>query len=188
MALKKQSFSKPQLAIFILVFGIIGIIIFRTFATGTGYSLTSTLADGSTISGTVDWSVSISPQPQSVEFYIDGVKDTTIDITSPYSYKNTTNSLDTTKLSNASHTIKTTAYDVSGNTNSASVVVTISNTTPPITKKCDINNDTRLDSKDLSILLANYNKPVPLNTKGDCNGDSRVDTKDLFILLGGWGK
>ena len=86
-----------------------------------------------------------------------------------------------------SHTYKAVAVDSCGNTAEASTTFTTPVTTPT-TKKCDFNNDTKVDSNDLFILLANFNKTVTINTKGDCNSTSTVDTNDLFILLAGYGK
>lgn len=58
---------------------------------------------------------------------------------------------------------------------------------PASLKKCDFNNDTKVDSNDLFILLANINKIVTANAKGDCNGNAKTDTNDLFILLAAYG-
>ena len=98
---------------------------------------------------------------------------------------------DTTTYTNGSHILSVKAYDAAGNVGtSTSVTITISNSTtpPPVTKKCDFNNDTFVDSNDLFILLANFNKTVPPGTRGDCNSSGMVDNNDLFILLAGYGK
>jgi Bacterial Ig domain/Fibronectin type III domain len=119
-----------------------------------------------------------------VDFSVDAGAVLSSDTTSPYSY-----SLDTTKLTNAAHSIKVTAYDTSNSSNIATANVTVNNTvTPPTAKKCDFNNDTFVDTNDLFILLANFNKTVPSGTKGDCSADGTVDINDLFLLLGLYGK
>ena len=135
------------------------------------YTVSATAADASGIA--------------KVDFSVDGGAVLSSDTTSPYSYD-----LNTVTLTNAIHTIKVTAYDSAGNSNSATATVTVSNTAtpPPTVKKCDFNHDNLVDTNDLFILLANFNNTVPANTKGDCNNDTKVDTNDLFILLGVYGK
>ena len=61
-----------------------------------------------------------------VEFYIDG-KLAQSDHESPYEYI-----LDTTKLSDGMHTIKVIAYDLAGNSRSASITIYVDNTPPEI--------------------------------------------------------
>ena len=120
-----------------------------------------------------------------VDFLVDGVL-LTSDTTAPFETV-----LDTTTYTNGSHILSVKAYDAAGNVGtSTSVTITISNSTtpPPVTKKCDFNNDTFVDSNDLFILLANFNKTVPPGTRGDCNSSGMVDNNDLFILLAGYGK
>jgi hypothetical protein len=56
----------------------------------------------------------------------------------------------------------------------------------PPTKTGDINNDTKIDAIDLSILLSNWNR-TGTNT-ADINKDSIVNAIDLSILLTNWGK
>jgi hypothetical protein len=48
----------------------------------------------------------------------------------------------------------------------------------------DINKDNKVDSVDVSILLANWG--VPKNPKADLNGDGIVNSKDVSILLSKW--
>ena len=61
-----------------------------------------------------------------VEFYIDG-KLAQSDHEAPYEYI-----LDTTKLSDGMHTIKVVAYDLAGNSRSASITIYVDNTPPEI--------------------------------------------------------
>jgi hypothetical protein len=139
-----------------------------------------------TIAGTYTVSVNAADASgvSKVDFSIDSGAVLLSDTTSPYSYD-----LDTTKLTNAPHSIKVTAYDTAGNSNNQTVAVTVNNTiTIPTVKKCDFNTDNKVDSNDLFILLANYNKTVVAGTKGDCNSTTKVDLDDLFILLGLYGK
>jgi chitodextrinase len=80
-------------------------------------------AAGATVSGTVSVVASVSDDVAvgSVEFWIDGVNRAT-DATAPYSY-----SWDTTAGGDGSHTILVKAFDSSGNSASASITVTASN-------------------------------------------------------------
>ncbi len=138
---KRNRFSKKQLATFILIFAVVGgYILWKSFAlSGTTYNLTSSLPDNGTISGTVNWSLNVSPAPYEVDFYIDGVKATKVAYTSPYQY-NGDGSLDTTSLTNGKHvfqevaiydskggTVYNSAYAQNGATISASHSVTVSN-------------------------------------------------------------
>ena len=103
-SLKKTDFSRPQLLMFLVAFALIGFFLVRSFAAGgTPYSLTSSLTDKGTISGQIQWSVAVSPQPYEVDFYIDGVKQATVENLAPYVFNGDSGVLDTTKLSNGSH-------------------------------------------------------------------------------------
>jgi peptidoglycan hydrolase-like protein with peptidoglycan-binding domain/sulfur relay (sulfurtransferase) DsrF/TusC family protein len=88
---------------------------------------------GATVSGSISVSASASDNVgvTSVQFYVDGVLKTS-DNTSPYSFF-----LDTTSLSNGTHTLQTRASDGAGNMGSSqSVNITVSNsvgTTPTST-------------------------------------------------------
>ena len=101
-------FSKRQLLVFGLVFAAVGgYFLWKGFAlSGTTYSITSTVVDGSTISGPVGWTVTISPTPTKVEYYIDGVKNAYVDTSPPFTYSGDNKTLDTTKLSNGKHTLR----------------------------------------------------------------------------------
>ncbi len=81
-------------------------------------------ANGATVSGTVSVTATASDNVAvtKVEFYVDGGLAST-DTTSPYSY-----SLDTTALTNATHTLVAKAYDAAGNIGTSSTVtVTVNN-------------------------------------------------------------
>ena len=134
--LSPRRFSKNQLIVFAVAFALIGgFIIWRSFAAGgTPYNLTSTISDGSTLSGKVDWTVTVGPSPSRVDFYIDGVKDPVSATTSPYTYGGAGGMLDTTKLTNGQHILKETA--VYSNSNwGATHTVTVNNSVaapPPV--------------------------------------------------------
>jgi hypothetical protein len=86
-------------------------------------------ANGSTVSSTITVSASVtagSAAIASVQFTVDGVNLGGALTTAPYSV-----SLNTATLSNNSHTISAVAKDTLGNTGSASVTVTVSNTVSP---------------------------------------------------------
>src|SRR5712692_7845663 len=83
-------------------------------------------ASGANVSGTINVSTNVSTNTTSVQFQVDG-SNTGAPVTSaPFSY-----SLNTTTLSNASHTISAVATNSSGQTASASVTVNVNNIAPP---------------------------------------------------------
>lgn len=47
----------------------------------------------------------------------------------------------------------------------------------------DINGDRRVDSLDLTTLLANYGKEPARWVEGDVNDDGRVDGSDLVVVV-----
>lgn len=138
---------------------------------------------GTTISSTTSITAAASDNVGVVklEFYSDGIL-LASDNSVPYSYD-----LNTKNYVNGDHVYSVKAFDAAGNVGTYAVTSRINNTTTTV-KKCDFNNDNKVDTNDLFILLANINKTVPANTKGDCNNSGKVDTNDLFILLAGFGK
>ena len=54
----------------------------------------------------------------------------------------------------------------------------------PKIKIADINNNSKVDLVDVSILLTNWG--TPKNQSADLNGDNKVNAKDLSILLSKW--
>ena len=91
-------------------------------ATPPTVSITSP-ANGATVSGSVNFSANAADNigVARVDFYVDGMLRVS-DSGSPYSY-----SLDTTVLSNASHTLMAQAFDAAGNQASAQISVTAAN-------------------------------------------------------------
>ncbi|HJV22839.1 MAG TPA: M4 family metallopeptidase [Holophagaceae bacterium] len=109
--------------------------------TGTGSDTTAPTvsATESGTSGTLTFSATASDNVgvTKVEFYVDGVLKGT-DTTSPYAM-----TLDSTTLSNASHTLTAKAYDAAGNVGtSSSVAFTVSNTTGGTQAEVESNNST----------------------------------------------
>lgn len=51
----------------------------------------------------------------------------------------------------------------------------------------DINNDNRIDGRDLSVLLANFGATVPAGTGGDLNASGQVNGADVSVLLSNFG-
>jgi len=128
---KGMTFSRSRLLVFGLVFAAVGgYFLWKGFAlSGTTYSITSTVVDGSTISGPVGWTVTISPTPTKVDYYIDGVKNAYVDTSPPFTYGGDNKTLDTTKLSNGKHTLREVAT-YSNTTVSVSHTITVSNVAP----------------------------------------------------------
>jgi hypothetical protein len=91
--------------------------------------VSQSIADGSTLSGSVLWEVGTSGVKVSrVEFVIDGVSNWT-DTKAPFVYGSGV--LDTTRLSNGPHTLTATAYAKGSKPASATVKVTVSNAPAP---------------------------------------------------------
>lgn len=69
------------------------------------FGINSSILDGNTIGGSLQWQASPSPSVNFVQFFIDGVLSQTYS-SSPYAYnRGTTNALDTTALSNGTHVL-----------------------------------------------------------------------------------
>jgi Bacterial Ig domain/Right handed beta helix region len=83
-------------------------------------------ASGATVSGTVTVSTSVSANTTSVQFRVDGNNTSSAVTTAPFSY-----SLNTTKLSNGSHSLTAAASNAAGQTaTSAGVTINVSNPAP----------------------------------------------------------
>lgn len=116
-----------------------------------------------------------------VEFSVDGIIKNT-DTASPYS-----TTIDTTTLTNGTHTFTATAYDAAGNNQAASATVTVSNTGNNPTG--DVNGDSHVTIQDLAILVNNYGKQIGATlSQGDLNADGKVTIQDLAILIAHYGQ
>lgn len=134
----------------------------------------------SPLTGTFNWTVNASGDVASVEFWANGNKLST-DTVSPYSYN-----LDTTALPNGSNTfgvvvVGSDGTRVSAGTGGILATLTIDN---PVAKKGDLDNDGKIDIRDLSLMLSSYGK----SGSGDINNDGVINIVDLSILLSNWGK
>lgn len=127
-----------------------------------------------TVSGTVSVNVAASDDMgvTKVEFYVDGSLKST-SIASPYTY-----SLDTTTLSDASHTLNAKAYDAAGNIGaSSSVTVIVKNTvTPPPTT-----GDTIAPIVTISAPLANATVSGNVAIKATATDDTAVTAMTCFV-------
>jgi hypothetical protein len=111
------------------------------------FAISSTILDGSTISGTLQWMASPALTVNFVQFYIDGVLSQTSSA-SPYIYnQSTTGLLDTTTLSNGTHVLGIRAllndnrtYGFYGAT--VTVANTPTNTAPPMVSGTAISGQT----------------------------------------------
>jgi hypothetical protein len=91
---------------------------------------TQTPSTGQTVSGSITWSVDVGGQtPSRVDFAIDGSTKWS-QSTSPYVYLGVSGGLDTTTLSNGSHTLTATAYGSRGAKASTTVTVNVQNAAP----------------------------------------------------------
>src|SRR5829696_7023002 len=104
----------------------------RTSTTSNKETLTiatKTPANGQTISGKVAWEVSLlAGAPSKIEFAVDGSVKWS-DSLAPYAYGGDGGALDTTKLSNGTHSLSATAYGAKGVKETTKVTVTVSNAT-----------------------------------------------------------
>ncbi|MDX6504099.1 MAG: polysaccharide biosynthesis protein PslG [Gaiellaceae bacterium] len=109
---------------------IIALLTTAAAAGGTQISVSSSVASGSTVSGTVAWSANVttSGNVRRVTFSVDGVAVATA-TGAPYA-----TSLDTTKLANGQHTFALVATSASGKNGTWSGTVTVSNSAPAPTK------------------------------------------------------
>ena len=135
--------------------------------------------DDSTVKGTINVSANASDNVavSKVEFYVDSQLKAT-STSSPYSF-----SLDTTKLTDSSHTIEAKAYDSSGNVRNVAVTVTVDNTIPQPQVVCDFDGDEIVGLADLARLILEYNNNVSPYNNGDCDGNGYVNLADLAILI-----
>lgn len=94
---------------------------------------------------------------------------------------------DTSVRAGKTYNYQVAAFDVRGNTSlrSSSVRVTIPGTGTQAGKLGDINRDSRIDIRDLSILLSRWKTTYQ---SADLNTDGKVDIRDLSILLSRWGR
>ena len=86
----------------------------------------SSPASGATVSGTVTVTTTVSSNTTSVQFKVDGTNSGAAVTAAPFSH-----SLNTTTLSNGSHSLTAVASDASGQTTSAAVPITVNNATAP---------------------------------------------------------
>jgi Bacterial Ig domain len=96
-------------------------------------SVSQSIKDGSTLSGSIMWTATPAPSGRvsSVHFFIDGVNKWTAN-RSPYQFNGYPNGqFDTTTLSNGSHTLRVSATWSRKATASNSVTVTVTNGNPP---------------------------------------------------------
>src|SRR5207248_2347287 len=93
-------------------------------------TVSTNVADGSTLSGSVTWTATPSAAVAEVDFLVDGTQKW-VEKVSPYQYNGDPNgTLDTTTLSNGSHTLTAVAI-ASGLTATKATTVTVSNTSSP---------------------------------------------------------
>ena len=96
------------------------------------FSVTSSITNGSTLSGAVPWTATPSQTVSSVAFSIDGVVKWT-ELTAPYVFNGDGKTLDTTTLTDGSHVLKVVATTSAGAKAEVSATVTVANGAPPPT-------------------------------------------------------
>jgi Hypothetical glycosyl hydrolase family 15/Bacterial Ig domain len=93
-------------------------------------TVTSSIANGSTLSGSVTWQATPSTSVSAVDFYIDGVLKWTEKL-APYVFNGDGSELDTKTLSDGSHVLKVVASSSSGAKAEVSAAVQVANAAPP---------------------------------------------------------
>lgn len=141
--------------------------------------------DGTTISGTSNLVATATDTSgiKQIQFYVDGVLKNTA-TAAPYSY-----ALNTTSLTNGSHSFYAVATDASANANSmtsATVNALVSNASYIAE---DINQDGHVNLLDFSLLSANFNKTgIAITTpRADINKDGSVNLLDFSLLSSKFG-
>lgn len=135
----------------------------------------TTITGSATVAATATDNVGVSK----VEFYADGVLKNT-DTTAPYSY-----SLDTTTLTNGTHSLTAKAYDAANNSaTSAAVSVSVSNA---VILPEDINMDGHVDLLDFSLLSSKFGQSGAGVGRSDIDGNSTVDLLDFSRLANKFG-
>jgi hypothetical protein len=92
----------------------------------TAFSVNSSIANGSTLSGALVWEATPSRAASKVDFYIDSTLKWTESV-APYVFNGDGNTLDTRTLTNASHVLKLVATATDGTTAQTSVTVQVAN-------------------------------------------------------------
>lgn len=139
-------------------------------------------ANGTTISGNASVSATASDNigVTKVEFFVDGTLRNT-DNTAPYAF-----TLDTTSLSNGSHTLTARATDAAGNTRTtAAITVSVQNSAPDPTPTYideDVNRDGKVNIVDISMVISKYRQTANLG-RADVNGDGIVNLLDISRLI-----
>lgn len=123
-------FRRSAFSALVVGLGVAGLMVIVSATGKPGQLGVTTLspADGQSVSGSITWAVSVSGgTPTRVEFAIDGAVKWT-QKAAPYLYGGAANGLDTTQLSNGSHTLTATAYGEKGTrTRSSRITVTVDN-------------------------------------------------------------
>ncbi|MGH9857083.1 MAG: Ig-like domain-containing protein, partial [Acidobacteriota bacterium] len=115
-----------------------------------------------------------------VEFYVDGNLIGSQDASSPYSV-----SLNTTTLTNGSHSLTAKAYDQAGNvTTSGTRTINVSNIT---FDDADLNQDGIINLLDFSLLAQQFGKKS-YTGREDINRDGKVDILDFSVLASKYGR
>ena len=140
-------------------------------------SLTAPAA-GASLSGTITMSANAADASgiKQVQFYVDGTLKAT-DTSPPYTY-----SLNTTSLSNSSHSFKAIATDNSTNQNtgsSATVTASVSNITY---RAADIDMNGTVDLQDFHLLVIKFGASGSNLGRADIDGNGKVDLQDFHLL------
>jgi len=140
---------------------LIALVLVAGAAGATPFTVTSSITDGQTLSGSLRWTASTSTSSIStVEFFIDNVRKTT-ERTAPYVYGGDQGMLDTTQLTNGSHVFAVTATATDGT--KASVTATATTKNPPVNKTRPTISGTPRDGELLRLSPGSWTGPAPIS-------------------------
>jgi Hypothetical glycosyl hydrolase family 15/Bacterial Ig domain len=124
----------------------------------SSFTVTSSIADGSTLSGSPTWQVTASQAVSTVDFYVDGALKWTERL-APYVFNGDGSTLNTTTLADGSHVLKVVGTASNGARAETSATVRVANgATTSLIVSSSIANGTTLSGS--VVWEANPNKPV----------------------------
>jgi hypothetical protein len=139
---------------------LIALALVASAAGATPFTVTSSITDGQTLTGTLRWTASTSTSSIStVEFFVDGVSKTT-EKSAPYVYGGDQGMLDTTQLTNGGHVFAVTATATDGT--KASVTATATTKNAPVNTRRPSISGTAKDGSTLSADRGTWTGPAPI--------------------------
>jgi cell wall-associated NlpC family hydrolase len=124
--------------------------------------VSETLSNGETVSGSVDWETTTAgPVPNRVEFWIDGALAWT-EQSAPYVFGGGGGTWDTTTVPNGDHVLTVKAYSDDGQEADATIVVSVTNTTPGGAPRQQATPAGTADARSPQATRSNQSAPVTM--------------------------